>query len=94
MTPEVSRWVANWPVPLTVEMAISRIKSSRELASAGDALPFGVVEKASTKVIGWVTRHRDPMERRRGAFGYWLGEEYHGKGDMRELCAGGAGRRI
>jgi ribosomal-protein-alanine N-acetyltransferase len=86
MTPEVSRWVAYWPVPFTFEMAKSRIEASRVLAYAGDALPFGVIEKASSALIGWVMLDRDQQDRRRGSFGYWLGEKYHGKGYMRELA--------
>lgn len=87
MTLEVSRWVAAWPVPFTIEMAISHIAASRELAYAGDALPFGVVEKASGALIGWVMLNRDQQDRRRGSLGYWLGEQHHGKRYMRELAA-------
>ena len=86
MTPEVSRWVAYWPFPLTYEMAVERIESSLKLAHAGDMVPFAVVEKASDEMIGWVMFNRDIENPRRGSFGYWLGEEYHGKGYMKELA--------
>ena len=86
MTLEVSRWVAYWPVPFTEEMAKARIKASRALAYAGDALPFGVVEKSSSAFIGWAMLDRDRRDCRRGLFGYWLGEKYHGNGYMRELA--------
>ncbi len=86
MSPEVSCWVAYWPVPFTLEMAISRIETSREMAYAGDALPFGVIEKTRNALIGWVMLNRDPQDRRRGSFGYWFGEEHQGKGYMRELA--------
>jgi len=84
MTPEVSRWVAYWPFPFTYEMAVERIESSLKLAHAGDMLPFAVVEKASDEMIGWVMFNRDTGNRRRGSFGYWLGEKHHGKGYMKE----------
>jgi ribosomal-protein-alanine N-acetyltransferase len=86
MTPAVSRWVAYWPVPFTADMARSRIEAARRLAYAGDALPFGVIEKASGAFIGWVMLDRDRRDRRRGVFGYWLGEKFHGNGYMRELA--------
>jgi ribosomal-protein-alanine N-acetyltransferase len=86
MTPEVSRWVAYWPFPFTYEMAVERIESSLKLARAGDMLPFAVVEKASDEMIGWVMFNRDTENRRRGSFGYWLGEKHHGKGYMKELA--------
>jgi ribosomal-protein-alanine N-acetyltransferase len=86
MTSQVSRWVASWPHPLTLEMAASRIEAARKLADAGDALPFGVVEKASNALIGFLTINRDPHERRRASLSYWLGEAYQGKGYMSELA--------
>lgn len=86
MTPEISRWVASWPIPFTREMASARIKAAREMAYAGDALPFAVIVKESGELIGWVTLNRDDDDQRRGSFGYWLGEAHHGKGYMRELA--------
>lgn len=86
MTPEVSRWVAHWPIPFTCEMAAARIKAARKRASVGDALPFAVTAKASGDLIGWVTINRDEGNRKRGSLGYWFGEKHHGKGYMRELA--------
>ena len=86
MTPEVSRWVAYWPFPFTYDMAIERIESSLKLTRAGDMLPFAVVEKISGEMIGWVMFNRDTENRRRGSFGYWLGEKHHGKGYMKEVA--------
>jgi len=86
ITPEVSRWVARWPVPFTVELALTRIAAARALAYGGDALPIGVVEKASGALLGWVVLHRDQTYRKRGSLGYWIGEQYQGKGYMRELA--------
>jgi len=37
-------------------------------------------------MIGWVMFNRDTGNRRRGSFGYWLGEKHHGKGYMKELA--------
>lgn len=86
MTPEVSRWVAYWPVPFTYAMAVVCIDAACERARRGDALPFAVTEKASGELTGWVMLLRDEDNRRRGSLGYWLGEKHHGKGYMRELA--------
>jgi ribosomal-protein-alanine N-acetyltransferase len=86
MTPEISRWVASWPIPFTHDMAVERILKSRALARSGDALPFAIIEKGSEALIGCVAIHRDLDHHRRGALGYWVGETHHGKGYMREIA--------
>jgi [ribosomal protein S5]-alanine N-acetyltransferase len=86
MTPAISRWVANWPVPFTHEMAAQRIKAARDRACKGDALPFAVTDKALGELIGWVMVSRNRDDLRRGSLGYWLGEKHHRKGYMRELA--------
>jgi ribosomal-protein-alanine N-acetyltransferase len=86
MTPEASRWIASWPVPFTHMMAIERIKAAREQAYAGMMLPFAIIEKATAELIGWITLNRDHANFRCGSLGYWLGENHHGKGYMRELA--------
>lgn len=86
MTPEVSQWVAYWPVPFTQEMADKRIAAALKAASDGNMLPYCAIEKSSGDTIGWVMFSRDNEDKRRASFGYWLGTAYHGKGYMRELA--------
>lgn len=86
MTPEVARWLASWPWPLTPEMAAARIEKARARAAAHNIMPFAVIEKATGDFMGWATVNRDPEKPRRAWFGYWLGEPYHGKGYMREAA--------
>lgn len=85
MTPEVSRWVADWPLPFTPDMAAARIEAMRQRAFAGDALPFALVERASGGLVGWSVLHREGENRHRGSLGYWLGEAWHRRGYMREV---------
>jgi ribosomal-protein-alanine N-acetyltransferase len=85
MTPAVSRWVANWPMPFTPEMATTRIEASRRSAFTGDALPFAVVARADGELLGWTWLQRNGTERRRARLGSWLGERHHGKGYMKEV---------
>lgn len=86
MTPAVSRWVASWPMPFTPEMAAERIAAAREAAERGKALPFAVERRSDGVLLGWVGVNRDATDARRGVLGYWLGEDYHGHGYMREAA--------
>lgn len=86
ITPKISQWLAAWPSPFTPRMALARIATARKIAFAGNAVPFSVFEKQSAELIGWAAIYRDSMDHGRGAFGYWLGEAYHGKGYMTELA--------
>jgi len=86
MTLEISQWVANWPVPFTREMAAKRIESACDRARKGEALPLAVTDKTIGELMGCAMISRNHDDRRRGSFGYWLGEKHHGKGYMRELA--------
>ena len=84
MTPEISRWLANWPHPFGRDMATARIAAMRRDAFAGDALPLAVVETVSATLVGWIILARNGAHRRRGSLGYWIGDAYHGRGYMKE----------
>ncbi len=87
MTPEVSRWLASWPLPFTPEMATARIESLRQRAFERSALPLAIVGKASSALAGWVVIERYGEPGNRGALGYWLGEAYQRRGYVREAMA-------
>jgi ribosomal-protein-alanine N-acetyltransferase len=86
MTPSVSRWVASWPLPFTVEMAIERILSIRAAFMEGRALPCAIERRSDGELLGWIAVTRREAVKRRAMLGYWLGEEYHGHGYMREAA--------
>ncbi len=86
MTPEVSRWLASWPVPFTPDMASGRIEGLRRLAFHGDALPFAITSKCDGELIGWATVTRDNGDRSLASMSFWLGEAHQGKGYMREVA--------
>ena len=87
MTPAVSRWVASWPVPFTPKMAAERIAAAREAAEMGKLLPFAIERRSDGVLLGWISVTRDAKNDRRGRLSYWLGEEHHGRGYMREAVA-------
>jgi RimJ/RimL family protein N-acetyltransferase len=86
MTEDVSRWLASWQFPHTVDMAMTRIKTVRAFALEGDALPFAVIEKATDTLVGWAGIYRDKTDQQRGSLSYWLGTSFQGKGYMKELA--------
>jgi len=86
MTPEISRWVASWPMPFSEDMATERISAELALARAGDGWPVAISLRESGDLAGWAAIHRDPLDRRRGALGFWLGLAHHGKGLMQEAA--------
>jgi ribosomal-protein-alanine N-acetyltransferase len=86
MTPAISRWLASWPVPFTLEMAQQRIRDLREQAYRGDALSLALVAAVDDELVGWVTIVRNERDRMFASLGFWLGEQHHGKGYMRETA--------
>jgi ribosomal-protein-alanine N-acetyltransferase len=84
LTEGVSRWVAAWPLPLTREMALEKVTRARADAASGSALPYIIESKSNLRPIGWVgvTRKAESA----ATLGYWLGEEHHGCGLMREAA--------
>ena len=84
MTPAVSQWVASWPTPFTREMAVERIAGARAAVDKEMALPCAIERRSDGVLLGWIGVTRDAVDGRLGALGYWLGEEHHGRGYMRE----------
>jgi ribosomal-protein-alanine N-acetyltransferase len=85
MVPDISRWMASWPVPFTLEMAIERIHRARDAAEAGDALPFIVERRVDGAIMGWLMISRvGPDAPDRGSVTYWYGTAYHGQGYAKE----------
>lgn len=83
MTPAVSRWLGNWPVPFTPGMAEARIAVSLDAMTAGRSL-IRVVEHGEA-FVGWIGGGRI-ADADRASFGFWLGEAWHGRGFMQEAA--------
>jgi len=84
MTPEVSRWLANWPTPLTEQAALDRILLLRAGAARDEILPYALIRSADNVFIGMIILARTQSHPTHGELGYWLGEAFHGAGYMRE----------
>ena len=86
ITPEISRWLASWPSPLDEAAAAARLRDLRDVATAGNGLPFAIERLDSGEMIGLVMIMRSRDDARRGGLGYWLGEAYHRHGYMQEAA--------
>ena len=87
MTAPVSRRLASWPVPYTMEMAAQRIEEARSAAWNHRLLPLVLERRSDGMLLGWISvAPASPAEPRLGMLTYWLGEAFHGQGLMREAA--------
>jgi ribosomal-protein-alanine N-acetyltransferase len=73
-------------MPFTLELAHQRIGELREQAYRGDALPLALVATVNDDLVGWTTIVRNERDRTSASLGFWLGEQHHGQGYMREIA--------
>jgi RimJ/RimL family protein N-acetyltransferase len=83
LTPGVTRWLATWPDPVTVELAEQRIQIARDGARAGWHVGYGVERLADGVLIGGFGGDVDPAGET-FEIGYHLAEHAHGQGYMTE----------
>jgi len=85
MTPNVSRWVATWPSPFSVEAATERLSRAIAGNEAGTAFSRIAERKSDNAAMGWLGIAVIDEAERIGSMGYWLGEAYHGQGYLSEI---------
>jgi ribosomal-protein-alanine N-acetyltransferase len=85
MTPNVSRWVATWPSPFSVEAAAERLTRAIAANDAGTAFSRIAERKSDTAAMGWLGIAVIDEAERIGSMGYWLGEAFHGQGYLSEI---------
>lgn len=84
MTPNVSRWVATWPSPFSVEAATERLTRAIAGNEAGTAFCRIAERKTDNAAMGWLGIAVIDETQRVGSMGYWLGEAFHGQGYLSE----------
>ena len=82
ITPGVARWVGSWAYPFTPRMAEERISGARAWTEQRKAAPFVVTRREDGAILGWIGVTKVAPDR--VTLGYWLGEDFHGHGYMRE----------
>ncbi len=85
MTPNVSRWVATWPSPFSVEAATERLTRAIAGNEAGTAFSRIAERKTDDAAMGWLGIAIVDDTQRIGSMGYWLGEAFHGQGYLSEI---------
>lgn len=86
MSEAISLRLASWPYPYTTAMAMDRIAGVRLAASEGRSLPLVLERRADGRVVGWISLSCAPGDRSTALLTYWLGEDFHGTGLMREAA--------
>lgn len=84
MTPGISRWLANWPVPSTRSAVAERIDAERRAAANRKSLPWVLERRSDGLVLGWLRIVRQASDPSLGEIGYWLGLGFQGHGYMAE----------
>lgn len=84
MTPQVAAWLASWPSPLTEGAAAARIAKALAWAAERKAMPFAILRASDGCFMGVIDIVLTPEGK--AGLGYWLGEEFHGHGYMREAA--------
>jgi RimJ/RimL family protein N-acetyltransferase len=85
MTEGISKWVAAWPYPLGEEEARSILGSVLNEAEASRCRPFAVEERVSQRLEGWLKVEINGSSVDTCELGYWIGEEFQGRGYAGEL---------
>ncbi|TQR31756.1 N-acetyltransferase [Lysinibacillus sphaericus] len=67
------------PHPYELKFAQDWINMQPELIKRGVEYPLGIVSKESREIVGTITLRIDKVNNR-GELGYWLGQDYLGKG--------------
>lgn len=83
--PDVSRNLASWPSPLSIEQAQARIAASMAAFDRREAVDLAITRRADRQLIGWVGLARTDL--REARLGYWLGAEFRGQGLAKEAVA-------
>lgn len=86
MTPDISRWVAAWPSPLSIETATGILGDCLATATEGRVFPAVIIEKQSDQIIGWLKIDIPNDGERVAELGYWIGEASQGKGYAFEVA--------
>lgn len=75
-TPDVSRWLAAWPAPMTDAMATARIIQARREIIDGSALHFLIERREDRNTMGWIRLSHSDTQSGLGDLGYWLNAAY------------------
>ncbi|MEH6632792.1 MAG: GNAT family N-acetyltransferase [Halopseudomonas aestusnigri] len=85
MTPSVSKWLSSWPEYISEQDARIKIAKYRKNTEDKKALTVAIYRRKDDLIIGSMSVGLKPKNPKVGVIGYWLGEEYQGKGYLGEI---------
>jgi len=79
---EVTKWLLVVPYPYTLKDAKKWVKENKDKwkKKKKESYTFGIELKEEKKIIGGIGIHDFDKFQGKASVGYWLGENYHGKG--------------
>ncbi len=86
LTPEVTRWLASWPNPMTEVVARERIAGSIAATPRGGHIWWAVIHQTDQRLIGGFRCGLTEADPRRMDIGYYIAEAYQGARYMREAA--------
>ena len=84
---DIARWLVRVPYPYRMAHAEAWIERSAEERAAATGWPFMIVLRQSGMLIGSMDLSIE-ADRTTGALGYWVGEDYWGRGYATEAALG------
>ncbi len=84
---QVAYWLVRVPFPYDVDQARAWVERSSQDRADGIGWPFLIERRDDRAVVGSVDLSIEG-ERTTGALGYWIGEEFWGRGYASEACDG------
>jgi len=87
---DVARWLAVLPYPYTMQNAEEFYSDMENAAACGDPEFYANATRADNLLIGGISLHHPPRGKNAAEgdveIGYWLGEDYWGRGFMTEAA--------
>lgn len=85
MTPGVSKWLSSWPANISEQDARTKISKYCKNTEDKKALTTAIFRREDNLFIGSLSVGLNPKDPSVGIIGYWIGEEYQGKGYLGEV---------
>ncbi len=80
MTPAISKCVASWPSPLSLDDCRAILSANLDAAVEGRVFPAVILARDRCEIIGWLRIEISYPPSNSAELGYWIGEAYQRRG--------------
>lgn len=87
MTPDISRWVAAWPYPLTEAETAEILTENLKAANQGLTVPTVIIQQDDTQLVGWLKLENTEQHHKEYELGYRIGEQFQRRGYAFEIAS-------